>query len=137
MSAAELRVTYQPDDEWIGQLTAVVTSGAFSGEGSAWFTPSTVKETFVAALNAYPLSASNPPVLKPGYETKCEFRIAVRPYDSVGTLLVEVDLASDVGLEQSLTARFVTEYMALQDFASGLAAALDGGEPAVLIGRAT
>jgi hypothetical protein len=148
MSTAELRVSYRPDDEWNGQLIAVVTSGAFAGEGSAWFTASTVKETFLAALNAYPLLANNPPVLEPGYEGTrepgaIEFRIAVRPYNSVGTLLVQVDLATEVAtggtpdrsLQQAITTRFLTEYIALQEFAAGLARALDGApEPAVLVG---
>ena len=35
--SAEIRVSYRPDNEWLGQLDASVTSGAFSGKGSAWF----------------------------------------------------------------------------------------------------
>src|SRR3974390_1454340 len=35
MNAAELRLSYKADDEWAGELTAVVKSGGFSGEGAA------------------------------------------------------------------------------------------------------
>ena len=141
---AELSLAYRPDNRWNGRLTAVVKSGAFSGEGSAWFTPGHVKETFVAALKTYPLSHSNPPVLEPGYRSE-GLRISVRPHASLGTLLVQVDLATEIvagmtldqNLQHSVTVRFVAEYIALQVFAVGLALALDGSsESAVLLGRA-
>ena len=51
MSAPELRLSYTPDYEWHGQLNAFVRSGAFSGEGSAWFDRARLKETFIAALH--------------------------------------------------------------------------------------
>jgi hypothetical protein len=37
VSKIELELRYRPDDEWHGQLDAIVTSGEFSGKGSAWF----------------------------------------------------------------------------------------------------
>jgi hypothetical protein len=70
-------------------------------------------------------------------------KIAVRPYDSRGTLLVQVDLASeswatpDKDKQQLVTAGFLTEYAALEEFASSLDLVLDGKrESAVLTGTA-
>jgi hypothetical protein len=140
MNVAELHLGYRPDDEWIGQLDAVVTSGAFSGKGSAWFDRQQLKETFVAALRAYPLSATDPPIIEGGYWSKenpgtlqqYHLRVAVRPYNTRGTLLVQVDLATESGttpdndLQQFVTTRFRTEYAALEEFASRLEQVLDG-----------
>ena len=148
MSAAELRLSYRPDDEWHGELSAVVKSGAFSGEGSAWFGRQRL-EAFVPALHAFPLSAGNPPMIEGGYwrnDTtleQCHLRIAVRPYDTRGSLLVQVDLASpsqttaDEDRQQLVTVRFLTEYAALATFASSLERLLEGkSSSAVLSGTA-
>jgi hypothetical protein len=140
MSAAELRLTYRPDNEWLGQLDAAVTSGAFSGTGSAWFDRKWLKETFITALSAFPLSTSEPPKIESGFWSKeaaetleqCHLRIVIRPYDTRGSLLVKVDLATesratpDKDRQQSVTARFLTEYAAIQAFASHLEQVLDG-----------
>ena len=130
MNTAELSLSYKPDDEWCGRLTAAVKAGAFAGQGSAWFDPNHLKDKFVAALRAYPLSASEPPKIESGFLSKenphvleqCHLRIIVRPYNSRGTLLVQVDLATechetpDADQQQSVTARFLTEYPALEKF---------------------
>jgi hypothetical protein len=151
MSTAELRLSYKPDDEWLGQLDATVTSGVFSGRGSAWFNRQQLKETFVSALRAFPLSASAPPMIESGFWSKeslgtleqCHLRVAVRPYDTRGALLVQVDLATecwttpDNDQQQFVTARFLTEYAALEEFASSLEQVLDGErDSAALLGRA-
>lgn len=147
----ELQLRYRPDDEWHGQLDAVVKSGEFSGKGSAWFGREHVKTTFVSALRAFPLSTSDLPLTEGGFWSKerpgsleqCHLRIAIRPYDSRGTLLVQVDLATecwtspDKDLQQSVTVRFLTEYAALEEFAANLEQVLDGKrESAVLSGTA-
>jgi hypothetical protein len=148
---AELQLRYRPDDEWHGQLDAVVKSGEFSGKGSAWFGREYVKETFVSALRAFPLSAKAPPLTEGGFWSKerpgsleqCHVRIAIRPYNSRGALLVQVDLATeswaspDKDLQQSVTVRFLSEYAALEEFAAKLEQVLDGKrELAVLSGTA-
>jgi hypothetical protein len=51
MSASELQVAYQADDDGTGQIIAVVKSGEFSARGAAWFNPDVVKRTFVAAFH--------------------------------------------------------------------------------------
>ncbi len=132
-----------------GQLVATVRSGAFSGKGSIWVDPVYVKQAFIAALKAFPLSESDPPIIEGGFWNKetrgsldqCHLRIAIRPYNTRGTLLVQVDLATefwetpDKDQQQSVTARFLTEYAALPEFATSLEQVLDGEcETAVLSG---
>jgi hypothetical protein len=149
MSPAELRLTYKPDDEWLGELDAVVSSGAFSGCGSAWFDRANVKKTFVAALRAFPLTSASPPVIEGGFWSKdkqggldqCHLRIEVTPYDSRGTLLVRIDLATqswktpDIDRQHAVTVRFLTGYAAIAEFADTLDRVLDGvTEQAVLKG---
>jgi hypothetical protein len=137
---AELRIAYRPDDEWCGQLDAIVKSGAFSGAGSAWFDRQSVKENFIAALHRFPISVSNPPMIESGFGSKersgtleqFHLRIAIRPYDVRGTLLVQVDLATeswttpDSDQQQSVITRFLTEYAAVEVFASNLKQVLNG-----------
>jgi hypothetical protein len=150
MSAAELRLTYSPDDEWLGELNAVVRSGAFAGQGSAWFDRLHLKEAFVDRLRAFPLSAAIPPTIEGGFWSKkdpgsldqCHLRIVVSPYNSRGTLLVRVDLATqsrdkpDIDQQQSVTARFLTEYAAAERFGEDIGHVLEGSmEIAVLKGN--
>jgi hypothetical protein len=150
MSAAELRLRYQADNEWHGELFAAVRSGAFSGEGSAWFGREHLQQNLVVPLRAFPLSVINPPMIEGGYWSEdkpqtvkqCHLRVAVRPFDARGALLVQVDLASssetapDNDLQQLVTVRFLTEYAALDTFAVHLQQVLDGtSESAVLRGR--
>jgi hypothetical protein len=147
MAVAQLRLTYRSDNEWDGQLDAAVTSELFSGAGSAWFSSEELKGTFIAALRSFPLSTSNPPLIeggnwsqeKPGTLEQCHLRIAIRPYNVLGILLVQVDVASESmtvnDLQQSATARFLVEYNALDEFASHLEQVIDGKrEAAVLSG---
>jgi hypothetical protein len=147
--SAELRVSYQSDDEWHGQLDVAVTSGAFSGKGSASFSREYLKRTFVKASRAFPLSTSDPPLIEGGFWSKerprtleqCHVRIAIRPYDARGSLLVQVDLASaswatpDKDQQQSVTARFLIEFAAMDVFVSHLEQVLnETREAAVLRG---
>jgi hypothetical protein len=140
MSAAELRITWRPDDDGTGQIIAAAKSGAFSAQGSAWFNPDQVKTTFVAGLRSFPLTSANPPTIEGGFWSKqnrggldqCHLRINIKPHNSRGTLLVHVDLASeswktpDVDLQNCATIRFLTEYAAVDGFAEQLERVLDG-----------
>jgi len=149
MSAAELRMTYRSDDDWTGQIIATVKSGAFSAQGSAWFDRANVNKTFVASLRAFPLLSASPPTLEGGFWSReghgildqCHLRIIIKPYNARGTLLVHVDLATEVwktpdaDLQNSATVRFLTEYAAVDGFADQLERVLDGEtEEAVLKG---
>jgi hypothetical protein len=149
MNTAELRLSYRPDDEWHGQLEAIVRAGSFTGRGLAWFDRQSLKEKFVGGLHAFPLDQNHPPMIESGFWSKgnpgtleqCHLRIAIRPFNVRGDLLVQVDLATeswsspDVDQQQIVTARFMTEYALVDRFASELAQVLDGNrETAVLSG---
>ena len=150
MNGAELRLSYHPDDEWTGRLSAVVKSGAFTGEGSAWFTPDTIK-AFVAALRTAPLTSQVPPRIEGGFWSKenagtleqCHLGIVIAPHGSRGALLVRVELASpchdtpERDLVHIVVVRFLTEYAAIARFADQLARVVNGAsEEAVLEGAA-
>ena len=66
MSASELHVAYQPDDDGTGKIIATVKSGEFSARGAAWFDPIDVKRTFVAVLRSFPLTATTPALIEGG-----------------------------------------------------------------------
>lgn len=149
MSASELQVAYEPDDDGTGKIIATVKSGEFSAQGAAWFNPDDVIRTFVAALRSFPLTAATPALIEGGFWSKerpgsleqCHLRIAVRPYNSRGTLLVHVDLSSEVwttpdaDLQNLATIRFTTEYTAVDRFAREFEEVLDGKrDVAVLTG---
>ena len=142
MARSELCLTLScaPDDDGLGKIAVTVKSGAFSGEGEAWFDPIAVRETFVAALRAFPLSTTAPPTIEGGFWSRkkprtlgqCHLRIVVLPYNKVGALLVRVELASesqktaDIDLQHTVTTRFLTEYAAIASFADDLDRVLDG-----------
>ncbi|WP_225673693.1 hypothetical protein [Bradyrhizobium hereditatis] len=105
--------------------------------------------TFVAALRSFPLTATTPALIEDGIWSKenpasleqGHLRIAVKPYDSRGTLLVHVDLSSEVwtardaDLQNLATIRFTTEYAAVDRFAQEFEEVLDGKrDVAVLTG---
>jgi hypothetical protein len=129
---AELRIRYRPDDWAVGELYAVVKSGAFSGAGSTYFTKQTIKDKFITALRKFPIDGTDLPLLEggwgdpkvPGTLTQCHLRIAVRPSDVPDKLLVQVDLAThvwgtpDKDQQQAITARFLAEYAAIEVFAA-------------------
>jgi hypothetical protein len=141
MRKSQLRLTMEPDDEFTVELHAEVTSSAFSGRGSAWFNPLQVRQTFVPALKAYPLPSDNPPTLVGGYGSRDDarglpdhgyLRVIVRPHGLRGSLLVLTEIATamqsgaDDDLQQACTTRFLTSYMALDEFAATLDRLLDG-----------
>ncbi|MEH2502256.1 hypothetical protein V1290_001067 [Bradyrhizobium sp. AZCC 1578] len=149
MNASELRIAYEADDDGTGKIIATVKSGEFSARGAAWFNPDDVIRTFVAALRSFPLTATTPALIEGGFWSKenpasleqCHLRIAVKPYDSRGTLLVHVDLSSEVwttpdaDLQNLATIRFTTEYAAVDRFAQELEGLFDGKrDVAVLTG---
>jgi len=107
-----------------------------------------VKKTFLANLRSLPLTLTNPPTIEGGFWNdrgsldQCHLRISVKPYNTRGTLLVHVDLASgvwkapDADLQNCATIRFLTEYAAVMDFAEQFEEVLDGErDDAVLQGN--
>jgi hypothetical protein len=149
MGDPELQVVYWTDEEYTGRITAKVRSGQFSLEGAAWFDRLHVKSTFLAELRKFPLSSTNPPTLEGGFWNgeqpkgldQCHLRISIKPYDSRGTLLVHVDVSSEVwktpdaDLQNSATVRFRAEYAVLERFVAEFEQVLDGTrEVAILRG---
>jgi hypothetical protein len=152
MSAAELRITYKPDEDGTGEIIAIARSGAFSARGSAWFNPDHVKKAFLAGLLSYPFRSEDPPAIEGGFWKggnigvldQCHLRIMVKPYNTRGMLLLHADFASEVwktpdaDLQNSATIRFLTEYAAVDGFAVQFEKVLDGEmEEAILKGATT
>jgi hypothetical protein len=150
MSTAELRVTYRSDEEWTGEIIAAVKSGAFSTQGSAWFDRTDVKKAFLVNLRSFPLTSANPATIEGGFWNgqggldQCHLRVSIKPYNARGTLLVHVDLASEVrktpdaDLQNCATIRFLTEYAAVDGFAGQFEKVLNGEkDEAVLQGNTT
>lgn len=140
MSEYGLQLSYVPDDEYLGELVAIVRTEHFSGKGSTWIDREQVRETFLPALHSYPLWADDRSLLDGTFRD--HLRIAIRPYDSKGALLAQVDIVTqchstpDLDLQQSVTARFLTTYTALEAFARELDQVLAGNrEWAMLASR--
>ena len=123
----------------MGQLVATVRSGAYGGTGAAYFSREQV-EKFIQALRECPLAADCPPKIEGGRWNKedrselqeCHLRVAVRPFNLRGQLMVLVDLITEGHIhvssdqQQSVSARFRTEYAELDAFAAELLSVLDG-----------
>lgn len=134
---AELTATWSPEDDYLGTLDIRVQSAGFTGHSYAWFDKGQLKETFIAALRAYPIDADSAPFLEgddsAGAEATKSLRIAVTPHDRRGTLLVRVDLVFRgrphnpmVDKEHTVKVQFLTEYGMLERFAADLDALLEG-----------
>lgn len=130
---SELRVMYVADDEWMGKLTVLVQTDDFAGEGAAWINASDI-EDFAKSLTAYPLPADETVRLQAGHGGTADarlppqtlVRISVKPHGARGDILVCAELQSEVwenadfDLHQSVVARFLTGYNAMERFAKSL-----------------
>jgi hypothetical protein len=146
MSSPELRIKYTPDNQSFGELDATVLSGDFAGKARAWFDLETL-HAFLSGLREFPLDQSDPPAMEGSYgggnsrigaPSQPDVRIAISPHNALGLLRAEVDLATTLWTpgKQSVTTQFFTEYGLLANFATELAAMLDGKRAvAVLAGR--
>jgi hypothetical protein len=145
MSSPELRIKYTPDDQWFGELEATVLSGDFAGKARAWFNLDTL-QVFLGGLRKFPLDGSDPPAIVgsfggnslKGASAQPELRITISPHNALGLLRAQVNLATTFWTpgKQSVTTQFFTEYGLLANFATELAAMLDGKRAvAVLAGR--
>lgn len=121
---AELRLSYAPEEFYThGELAGVVRSGGFAGEGSAWFNVDQLRDVFLPALRAFPVSSPNLPSLTGDVrEGRADFGLKVSPFGTAGKLLVEAELQSNLGdthrpVLQYVQARFWTEYAELARFA--------------------
>lgn len=140
-----LRLLYEPEDEWHGQLHAHAEAFAFSGRSSAWFGRGDLVN-FGRQLGAYPLPA-HPTTIAGGVGVSSEglprdvhVSLTIAPFDAKGGLLVRVELACDppvppgADCEQRVRLCFVTDYASLNRFRVALGPMLDGDAEAVLVG---
>lgn len=141
-----LRLTYESEDEWHGQLHAFAQTSDFSGRSSAWFNRNAVI-SFSHSLDQYPLPSHAPTAIYGGLGAitvdrpeKVLVGLTIAPTGMIGKLLVRVELASDLAMthgvevQQSVHLCFLTEYAALDQFRVALGPMLDSGIEAILKG---
>ncbi|OJU09051.1 MAG: hypothetical protein BGN86_07065 [Caulobacterales bacterium 68-7] len=145
----ELRISYVPDDEWMGKILVTVRSGDFAGYGEAWVGNEQVDE-FAAALDRYPLPPTEPCILEGGHwgnldgsiKPQMLVSLTIKPQGLRGAVLVvakledeiENDRSRDAALFQAVEARFLTGYNAISVFVPALRGLPRGGGDAVLQG---
>jgi len=135
-----LTLNYEPDaEDCVGQLFVRVRTASFSGYGFIWAQPEDVQE-FAAKLEAYPIDADDPPMLRWGFDD-CHgenliLDIKITPADGVGNLLVAVELADMYEPQERVRTSFRTTYSDLQAFREALPPIMRGEEArATLLGR--
>lgn len=142
-----VRLTFEPENEWSGELFAEAKVSGFAARGSAWFNRPSIKE-FFDGLARYPLAEDDRielvggvGVSPDGIPEHVRLRLSVSPFGSRGLLLVQVDLSEEAILSgpadliQSASLKFITTYGALDRFRSSSGALLEGGREAVLFGE--
>ena len=134
---SELSVEYQADDEWMGKVAVRVRTDDFAGFASAWISLEHLRD-FAAALDCYPLPTEEPPRFEVEYGASLDgrtppqtlIRVTLRPYGPLGKVLVRAELwaerdfaiSADHDLHQTVDARFLTDYAAIDRFAGRLKA---------------
>lgn len=145
-SPSSLRLTYRPDNAARGEVTVMVATEGFSGQGSAWFDRTEI-EDFIAQLENCVTSDDPMPALAGGFFSASRLidehvGLRILPHDTVGRPRVRVHVAtivpsgSGADLRQELTASFVTTAADVTRFREALTALLAGSaREAVLEGR--
>lgn len=136
-----LSVSDWPDPDLV-TLAIEIVSGPFSGKSAGYIAPHQLA-LFVADIERYPLSDATPAKIETLHiGGEGHVAIKVSPYDRKGHLVVEVRVGTDVcrsspeaDLQQTLMARFVTEYQTVADFALQLRGLMTGEvQEATLVG---
>lgn len=143
MSAATLELSYAPAElNDHGELGCVLTAGRFAGEGAAFFNYAELRHAFLPALRAFPLSNENPPSLRGAlWDGGADLDLTIAPFRTVGSLLVQVELRSNLGdtytpIHQYVRAHFWTEHGEIARFADQFENMLNMRQPkAILLGR--
>lgn len=131
----KLSLSYAPEDEWHGELTANVTSDGFYGKSAAWFSMEQLK-AFNELLKAFPIPAGQEPSLGGGHwdnDQLSEPHISIRiePTGTRGQLGVNVMLAkppwdSESPEKHSVAVHFLVNYGDLSVFQAQFSALLNG-----------
>lgn len=134
-----LSIWYEPENDFLGLLTAQARSGKFAGQGSAWFNRSELME-FASRLAAYPLPWGAEVTLQGGYRgaaandglTQIHLRVAFKPHDRTGRIRVSMilsdpyeDMQADE-LAHSTNLYFLTTYNRVSTFRQELLALISG-----------
>lgn len=138
MNSLTLKFDPAPDDD-VGRLYVAVETGDFSGRSFCWATPRMVAE-FARSLDIYPIKTEATPSLREG-NNECVgddliVGVDIRPMDSLGNLLVEVELANQSDQAHRLKTSFRTAYAELADFRQAIINMMRGEvAAAVLVGN--
>lgn len=139
MGINSLTLSYEPEDEWHGKLTARVASEGFAGRSSAWFGVERLR-AFIDALGAFPISPGNEPTLEGGFwkdaaVSQSHLSLRIEPIGSRGALLLTTSLATPIwntekaDLHHRVSSRFLVNYADLARFQSEFCTLLDGNAP--------
>jgi len=128
----QLRLVYEPEDEYHGLLRAFVESEGFVGRGEAWFVMEEL-QAFCDEIGAFPLPDRGPMLAggywdkdKPGVLDQTHVRIELSPHGSKGFVCVAVQVATEAyfratDLQQSLSVKFLVNYGDLARFQTAMA----------------
>lgn len=133
-----LRVTFRPDDEWLGQLKVRASVYGFSAIGEAWFNKDDLR-AFAQALAVYPLPKADAPTITGGHggnggriPAQTLVSLKFEPYDARGTIKATIHLETDNwdgqhhDLHNHATLRFLVTYGDLGRFGPALIDLVDG-----------
>ena len=132
-----LRVTFRPDDEWLGELKVSASSGGFSGVGEAWFSKDDLAD-FSRAIIAFPLPADAPPTISGGLGGNDKsppqklVTLAFEPHNRVGAVRATVHLETanwdgeNRALHSETTIRLIVTYGDLGRFGPALLDLMEG-----------
>ena len=140
-----LTVTYQPEGSaGLGKLEVSAPVPPFAGTACGYFNDDDLR-AFAAGISAYPVPDGARPQLSAGLEDQETVGLTVFQVSRRGQLGVEIDLAvidddrhsPTSGMVPSAGMLMLNSYNALQQFASGLRAAVDmqGGTARLPIDR--
>jgi len=131
-----LMLSYDPEDDSHGKLTAKVQSEGFAGRSAAWFGIERLR-AFGEALQAFPITNGDEPTLRGGFWKnnneldQTHVSIRIEPAGPQGRLRVKVLLATpswDLGRcdQHSVQAQFLVNYSDVGAFQRDFLAMLEG-----------
>ncbi|MDO9337812.1 MAG: hypothetical protein Q7T61_15565 [Caulobacter sp.] len=112
----ELTFHMTPDGDGLWRLHADLRTDAFSGKGWSWAIPDDLL-AFAEQLSAYPILAESPATLRLVYDQgegdDLRLKVQVRPFGSLGRLVVRVEIADPDDPSCRLKAKFGADYASI------------------------
>ena len=146
MNQLAFRYEYDPshsdpslDRDDFGRLSVEVETDRFSGRGEMWVKWQEIVE-FGESLSVYPITPEEPHLVQWGYN-KLEgddlaVRVEIAPKDSLGELIVRVEIADNSEPWKRVRTSFRTGYPAIEMFQRDIAKLMAGeAEVAILLGH--